>query len=49
MEERPISFRERAEIVAEIDRIANERGTNRSALIREFIRTELKRLKAKDK
>jgi predicted transcriptional regulator len=47
MEVRPISFREKMDIIEKIDELANKRGTDRSALIREFIRNELERIRFK--
>ena len=37
----PVSFREEKEVVEKVDRLAKERGTDRSALYREAIRLYL--------
>ena len=40
-----ISFQEEKKIIETVDKIASNRGTDRSAIIRECIRKELRRIK----
>lgn len=42
-----VSFLEDKQIIENIDKIANERGSDRSAIIRECIRKEMRRLNQK--
>jgi metal-responsive CopG/Arc/MetJ family transcriptional regulator len=44
MQKRTLSFLEDKQVVESIDKLAQERGSDRSAIIRECIRKEIKRL-----